>query len=158
MRYEAKGELDCGCALRAIPLPIAGKPIRYVVMMMGVSDRSRAFASVIPAGEADKKKGKDQAEKPAADKTLQKKDFDRPDESGADPRCPAWICRGEENRRHRVSSFVPPGSAGRKSVPTHPDGSDRRDEAQGRARACHGRPRLLDPGGTCRSAADAALI
>jgi hypothetical protein len=70
VRYEAKGDLDWWRVARDI---LAQEKANYVVMMMGVSDRASIRERDVPK-DADKKKGKDQAEKPAAEKDAQNKE------------------------------------------------------------------------------------
>ena len=70
VRYEAKGDLDWWRVARDI---LAQEKANYVVMMMGVSDRTSIRERDVPK-DADKKKGKDQAEKPAAEKDVQNKE------------------------------------------------------------------------------------
>ena len=64
VRYEAKSDLDWWRVARDI---LAQEKANYVVMMMGVSDRQSIRERDL-AKDAEKKKGKDQAEKPAAEK------------------------------------------------------------------------------------------
>jgi hypothetical protein len=87
VRYEAKGDLDWWRVARDI---LTQEKANYVVMMMGVSDR-QSIRERDPVKEADKKKGKDQAEKPAADKDAQKKEqADEPEQTpAAQPESPA---------------------------------------------------------------------
>src|SRR5215470_17421335 len=70
VRYEAKGDLDWWRVARDI---LAQEKANYVVMMMGVSDRTSIRERDVPK-DADMKKGKDQAEKPAAEKDAQNKE------------------------------------------------------------------------------------
>src|SRR5215470_13647738 len=70
VRYEAKGDLDWWRVARDI---LAQEKANYVVMMMGVSDRASIRERDMPK-DADKKKGKDQAEKPTAEKDVQNKE------------------------------------------------------------------------------------
>jgi uncharacterized protein len=70
VRYEAKSDLDWWRAARDI---LVQEKANYVVMMMGVSDRASIRERDVPK-DADKKKGKDQAEKPAAEKDAQNKE------------------------------------------------------------------------------------
>ena len=70
VRYEAKSDLDWWRVARDI---LTQEKANYVVMMMGVSDRTSIRERDV-AKDADKKKGKDQAEKPAAEKDTQNKD------------------------------------------------------------------------------------
>src|SRR5262249_51451379 len=70
VRYEAKGDLDWWRVARGI---LAQEKANYVVMMMGVSDRTSIRERDVPK-DADKKKGKDQAEKSAAEKDVQNKE------------------------------------------------------------------------------------
>lgn len=69
LRYEAKGDLDWWHVARDT---LAQEKANYVVMMLGVSDRQSIRERDL-AKEADKKKGKDQADKPAAEKDAQSK-------------------------------------------------------------------------------------
>ncbi|HEY6858898.1 MAG TPA: SGNH family hydrolase [Pseudolabrys sp.] len=69
LRYEAKGDLDWWHVARDT---LAQEKANYVVMMLGVSDRQNIRERDL-AKEADKKKGKDQADKPAAEKDAQSK-------------------------------------------------------------------------------------
>ena len=70
VRYEAKSDLDWWRVARDI---LTQEKANYVVMMMGVSDRTSIRERDV-AKDADKKKGKDQAEKPAAEKDTQNKE------------------------------------------------------------------------------------
>ena len=64
LRYEPKGDLDWWHVARDT---LSQEKANYVVMMLGVSDRQNIRERDL-ASEADKKKGKDQADKPGADK------------------------------------------------------------------------------------------
>jgi uncharacterized protein len=70
VRYEAKSDLDWWRVARDI---LTQEKANYVVMMMGVSDRTSIRERDL-AKDADKKKGKEQAEKPAAEKNAQNKE------------------------------------------------------------------------------------
>ena len=70
VRYEAKSDLDWWRVARDV---LTQEKANYVVMMMGVSDRTSIRERDV-AKDADKKKGKDQAEKPAAEKDTQNKE------------------------------------------------------------------------------------
>ena len=80
---KPKGDLDWWRVARDI---LAQEKANYVVMMMGVSDR-QSIRERDPRQGSGKKKGKDQADKPAAEKEAQNKE--QSDESGADARCRA---------------------------------------------------------------------
>jgi uncharacterized protein len=69
LRYEQKGDLDWWHVARDT---LAQEKANYVVMMLGVSDRQGIRERDL-AKEADKKKGKDQADKPGAEKDAQSK-------------------------------------------------------------------------------------
>lgn len=69
LRYEAKGDLDWWHVARDT---LAQEKANYVVMMLGVSDRQNISERDL-AKEADKKKGKDQADKAATEKDAQSK-------------------------------------------------------------------------------------
>jgi uncharacterized protein len=69
LHYEAKGDLDWWHVARDT---LAQEKANYVVMMLGVSDRQSIRERDL-AKEADKKKGQDQADKPAAEKDVQSK-------------------------------------------------------------------------------------
>ncbi len=78
VRYEAKGDLDWWRVARDI---LTQEKANYVVMMLGISDRTSIREREVPK-DADKKKAndpksqKDQAEKPAAEKDSQNKEQD----------------------------------------------------------------------------------
>jgi len=78
LRYEAKGDLDWWHVARDT---LAQEKANYVVMMLGVSDRQNIRERDL-AKEADKKKGKDQADKPAAEKDAQSKNQVEEQEQG----------------------------------------------------------------------------
>jgi len=70
VRYEPKSDLDWWRVARDI---LAQEKANYVVMMLGVSDRASIRERDVPK-DADKKKSKDQAEKPTAEKDAQNKE------------------------------------------------------------------------------------
>jgi hypothetical protein len=70
IRYEQKSELDWWRVARDT---LTQEKANYVVMMLGVSDRQNIRERDL-AKEADKKKGKDQTDKPGAEKEAQSKD------------------------------------------------------------------------------------
>jgi hypothetical protein len=78
LRYEAKGDLDWWHVARDT---LAQEKANYVVMMLGVSDRQSIRERDL-AKEADKKKGKDQADKPAAEKDAQKNQVSEQEQAG----------------------------------------------------------------------------
>lgn len=76
LRYDPKGDLDWWHVARDT---LAQEKANYVVMMLGVSDRQNIRERDL-AKEADKKKGKDQSDKPGTDKNAQSKDKDQSDD------------------------------------------------------------------------------
>jgi len=75
LRYESKGDLDWWHVARDI---LSQEKANYVVMMLGISDRQNIRERDL-AKEADKKKEKDKANKPAPDKDIQNKDAQNKD-------------------------------------------------------------------------------
>ncbi|HEY6754376.1 MAG TPA: DUF459 domain-containing protein [Pseudolabrys sp.] len=67
LRYEQKGDLDWWRVARDL---LTQEKANYVVMMLGVGDRQGIRERDL-AKDADKKKGKEQADKPAAEKEAQ---------------------------------------------------------------------------------------
>ncbi len=76
LRYDPKGDLDWWHVARDT---LAQEKANYVVMMIGVSDRQNIRERDL-AKEADKKKGKDQTDKPGTDKDAQSKDKEQSDD------------------------------------------------------------------------------